>query len=36
LDLTLADVLLITALFTVGGQALSLLLFKIRLRDHPY
>ena len=34
--LTLADVLLITVLFTLGGQALSLLLFKIRLRDHPY
>ena len=36
LGLTLADVLLITVLFTLGGQALSLLLFKIRLRDHPY
>ncbi len=36
LDLTLADVLVIAVLFTVGGQALSLLLFKIRLRDRPY
>ncbi len=36
LDLTLADVMLIVFLFTVGGQALSLLLFRIRLRDHPY
>ena len=36
LGLTLADVLLTTVLFTLGGQALSLLLFKIRLRDHPY
>jgi CDP-archaeol synthase len=36
LGLTLIDVLLVVALFTVGGQMLSLLLFKIRLRDHPY
>jgi CDP-archaeol synthase len=36
LGLTLADVIVIVALFTVGGQALSILLFKIRLRDHPY
>jgi len=36
LDLTLADVVLIVAAFTVGGQALSILLFKLRLRDHPY
>ena len=36
LELTLTDVLVITVLFTLGGQALSLLLFKIRLRDHPY
>ena len=36
LDLTLADVVLIVAVFTLGGQALSILLFKIRLRDHPY
>ncbi len=35
-DLTLLDVLAITAAFTLGGQALSLLLYKIRLRDHPY
>jgi len=34
--LTLVDVLVIVALFTVGGQILSLLLFKIRLRDQPY
>jgi CDP-2,3-bis-(O-geranylgeranyl)-sn-glycerol synthase len=36
LDLTPADVIAIVALFTLGGQALSILLFKIRLRDHPY
>lgn len=36
LDLTLADVVLIVAVFTVGGQALSVLLYKIRLRDQPY
>ena len=35
-DLTLADVIAITAAFTLGGQALSLLLYKMRLRDHPY
>jgi CDP-archaeol synthase len=35
-DLTLADVLVITVAFTLGGQALSLLLYKMRLRDHPY
>jgi hypothetical protein len=36
LDLTLADVVLIVAVFTVGSQALSILLFKLRLRDQPY
>ncbi len=34
--LTPADVAVVTALFTVGGQALSLLLYKLSLRDHPY
>jgi CDP-2,3-bis-(O-geranylgeranyl)-sn-glycerol synthase len=36
LGLELADIILIVALFTVGGQVLSLLLFKIRLRERPY
>ncbi len=36
LGLTLADVAVIVAAFTLGGQAVSLLLFRIRLRDHPY
>ncbi len=36
LDLTLADVALVVAIFTVGSQVLSILLFKIRLRDQPY
>jgi CDP-2,3-bis-(O-geranylgeranyl)-sn-glycerol synthase len=36
LGLTLADVIVIAAVFTVGGLGLSLLLFKIRLRDRPY
>jgi CDP-2,3-bis-(O-geranylgeranyl)-sn-glycerol synthase len=36
LGLTLADVAAIVVLFTLGGQALSLILFKLRLRDHPY
>jgi CDP-2,3-bis-(O-geranylgeranyl)-sn-glycerol synthase len=36
LGLTLADVIVITAAFTVGGLGLSLLLFKIRLRDQPH
>jgi CDP-2,3-bis-(O-geranylgeranyl)-sn-glycerol synthase len=36
LNMTLLDVLAITALFTAGGQVLSVLLFKMRLRDHPH
>jgi CDP-2,3-bis-(O-geranylgeranyl)-sn-glycerol synthase len=36
LGLTLADVIVIVAAFTVGGLGLSLLLFKIRLRDQPH
>jgi hypothetical protein len=36
LGLSLADVIVIAAVFTVGGLGLSLLLFKIRLRDRPY
>lgn len=36
LGLTLSDVVLIVAVFTVGSLALSILLFKLRLRDEPY
>ncbi len=36
LELTLADAALIVAIFTVGSQVLSILLFKIRLRDQPF
>jgi CDP-diglyceride synthetase len=36
LDLTLIDVALVVTLFTLGGAGLSVLLFKLRLRDHPY
>jgi len=34
--LTLADTFLVVVLFTLSGQVISLLLFKMRLRDHPY
>lgn len=34
--LTLFDVAVITAAFVVGGLALSVLLFKLKLRDEPY
>lgn len=36
LDLTLADVGLIVVVFAVSSQALSILLFRLRLRDQPY
>lgn len=36
IDLTLLDVLAVAAVFTAGGQLLSALLFKMRLRDHPH
>jgi CDP-2,3-bis-(O-geranylgeranyl)-sn-glycerol synthase len=35
LGLSAVDVVLIVAVFTVGGQVLSLLLLKLRLRDRP-
>lgn len=34
--LTLFDVAVITAAFVVGGLALSIVLFKLNLRDEPY
>jgi len=36
LGLTLVDVIVVVAAFTVGGLGMSLLLFKIRLRDQPH
>jgi CDP-diglyceride synthetase len=34
--LTLIDVALVTAVFTVGSLALSVVLYRLRLRDEPY
>ena len=36
LALTVADVILVVALFSVGGFILSGLLFKLHIRDRPY
>ncbi len=36
LPISIADVLIGTALFFVGELVLSRLLFKLRVRDHPY